>query len=149
MNAVSVFKRAAACGPERWFAFDKNVAMSYREADVRSDAIAAGLEQRGASAGAHLGLSASDSVDLIVSILGAWKAGSLPSMIDPRTGHEQLPYFVEDVDAKVIAADPQLEERLRAAGAADVVPLGSLGEGGPPEAGQNVLSGADERARPG
>jgi long-chain acyl-CoA synthetase len=126
MNAVSVFKRAVARGPERWLAFDKNVAVSYREADVRSDAIAAALEQRGASAGAHLGLSASDSVDLIVSILGAWKARALPSMIDPRTSQEQLPYFVEDIDAKVIASDPQLERRLRAAGAADVVDLGSL-----------------------
>jgi long-chain acyl-CoA synthetase len=130
MDAVSVFKRAVARGPERWFAFDKNSAVSYREADARSDAIAAGLERRGAAAGAHLGLSASDSVDLIVTILGAWKARALPSMIDPRTNEEQLSYFVEDVDAKVIVSDPHLEERLRAAGAADVVPLGSLGAEG-------------------
>ena len=130
MDAVSVFKRAVARGPERWFAFDKNAAVSYREADARSDAIAAGLEQRGTAAGAHLGLSASDSVDLIVSILGAWKACALPSLIDPRTSEEQLPYFVEDIDPKVIASDPHLNERLRGAGGADVVHLGSLGAEG-------------------
>jgi long-chain acyl-CoA synthetase len=127
MHAVSVFRRAVARGPERWFAFDKNAAVSYREADARSDAIAAELEQRGAAGGAHLGLSAPDSVDLIISILGAWKACALPSMIDPRTDDEHLPYFVEDIDPKLIASDPQLEERLRAAGARDVVHLGSLG----------------------
>jgi long-chain acyl-CoA synthetase len=126
MDAVRVFKRAAARGPARWFAFDRDTAVSYAEADARSDAVAAALDERGAAGGAHLGLSCRDSIDLIIAVLGAWKAGALPAMIDPRTSDDQLPYFIEDIDAKLIACDPYLADRLRAAGASNVVHLGSV-----------------------
>jgi long-chain acyl-CoA synthetase len=129
MDAVGVFKRAVARGPKRWFAFDRETAITYEDADSRSDAIAGELVQRGVSRGRHLGLCASDSVALVVAILGAWKARALPSMIDPRTGQDQLEYFIDDIAPELVACDPELEERLRAAGATRTAGLGDWAAG--------------------
>jgi acyl-coenzyme A synthetase/AMP-(fatty) acid ligase len=102
--------------------------VTYREADDRTDAIAADLLARGLAPWDPLGLSASDRVSLWLAIIGAWKAGLLPSLIDARTSTDDLPFFVEDISAPLVAAAGELHEGLRAAGAADLVDLDELGE---------------------
>ena len=39
-----------------------------------------------------------------LAIRGAWKAGALPGLIDARTSDADLPYFVGDVGAPIVAA---------------------------------------------
>ena len=131
MDAIRVFRRALARGPDRTFAFDGTVSVTYAEADARSDAVASELVERGVSEGRPLGLCSPDSVSLFVAILGAWKAGSLPALVDARTRAEDLPYFVGDIGAKLACCTPEkLHERLEAAGASELVDLATLGEGG-------------------
>jgi long-chain acyl-CoA synthetase len=126
-DVVSVFRRAAAHHAERPFLFDRHESVTYGEADARSELIAAELVARGVTDGATLGLSSPDRVGLWLAILGAWKAGALPGLIDARTADADLPYFVGDVAAPVVAAPPELHDRLRAAGAGEVVDLTALG----------------------
>jgi long-chain acyl-CoA synthetase len=110
------------------FAFDRTGTVTYGEADEKTEAIAAGLVGRGITNGAPLGLSGPDSIDLWLAILGAWKAGALPSMIDARTPRSDLAYFLRDISADLLAASPELDEGLRAAGATSIVNLHSLSE---------------------
>jgi long-chain acyl-CoA synthetase len=127
MDVMQVFRRTVARGADRPFVFDGHESVTYAEADARSDAVAAAFADAGLSPGHTVGLSSADSVPLILAIVGAWKAGLLPSLIDARTSDADLPYFVEDVGAKLIAAPPDLRERLEAAGANQVTGLSALG----------------------
>ncbi len=129
MDIVTVFRRAARRHGDRIFAFDVANEVTYSDAERRTDAIAAELVARGVGRGDPLGLAASDRVSLWLAIIGAWKAGALPSLIDARTGTDDLPYFVEDVGAPLVAAAPELHDRLAAAGVADLVDIDGLGSG--------------------
>lgn len=130
MDIVTVFRRSAHRYPGRRFAFDARTSITYGEAEERTDAIAAELLARGLTAGAPLGLSGSDRVSLWLAIIGAWKAGMLPSLIDARTGPEDLPFFVKDIGAQLVIAASELHDRLDAAGAAELTDLDELGKSG-------------------
>jgi long-chain acyl-CoA synthetase len=130
MDAMWAFRRTAAAAAERPFLFDRQTSLSYREADQRSDAVAAGYEVAGVSPGQTIGLCSPDSVKLILSILGAWKGGLLPGLIDPRTSDSDLPYFVEDIGSKLILAPTDLHDRLLGAGANEVRDIADFGSTG-------------------
>jgi long-chain acyl-CoA synthetase len=130
MDAVRVFTRTASRNPEQLMLFDRTDSVTYGEADRRSDAIAADLIGRGVADGARLGLCAPDRVSLWLAIIGAWKAGALPALIDARTDPTDLPYFIGDIDADVVVATPDLHEKLATGGARSVIDLDHLGRTG-------------------
>jgi long-chain acyl-CoA synthetase len=129
LDIVTVFRRSARRYADRCFVFDAKTTVTYGEAEERTDAIAAELHARGVTADTPLGLSGSDRVSLWLAIIGAWKAGALPSLIDARTSPEDLPFFVKDIDAPLVAAALELHDSLTAAGASTLVDLDSLGSG--------------------
>jgi acyl-CoA synthetase (AMP-forming)/AMP-acid ligase II len=120
MDIIESFRRAATRGPQRIFLFDAETSVTYREADQKTDSIAAELISRGICDGATIGLSSPDTVGLWLAIIGAWKAGALPGLIDARTSAEDLPYFVNDVGAESVLTPSELVElySVRAEGAA-------------------------------
>ena len=126
MDLISVFRRTSARQPDRPFASDSKTTVSYGEADARTDAIGVALCARGIADGEPLGLCAPDSVDLLLTIIGAWKAGVLPALIDPRTSETDLPYFVGDVDSKLVVCTPELRDRLTRSGAGELIDLSDL-----------------------
>jgi long-chain acyl-CoA synthetase len=128
VDAIAAFRRTVHRDPNHMFAFDAASSATYAEADVRSDAVAAALATAGVGPGDTVGLSSPDSVEQLVAILGAWKAGALPGLIDARTGDDDLPYFVGDVGAKLVLAAPDLHGRLGAAGAPALVDIGAFGD---------------------
>lgn len=136
MDAITVFRRTSQRFGERPFVFDLHSQVTWAEADRRTDAIAAEFAERGLEPGETVGLYSPESVALILAIVGAWKAGLLPGLIDARTPGRDLGYFVQDVGAKLVAAWGDFAARLQAAGAREVVDLGHLGESGgtPPNA---------------
>ena len=128
MDAISVFERSVKRFPDRTFVFDAERTLTYAEAHERSDAIASALVDAGLAPGETVGLSSPDRVEQLVSILGIWKAGLLPGLIDARTSDDDLPYFVGDVGAKLVLAAPELHERLGRAGAAEIADLEAFGD---------------------
>src|SRR5918992_5277772 len=116
MHAAGVFQRAVRRMGDRPFAFDRS-----------TDAVCADLRRRGVSPGNPVAFCAADSVDLVVAIIATWKAGALPSLIDPRTKAESLAYFVEDIGATLTIAEPEQRDRLSEAGADHVVDLKEMG----------------------
>jgi acyl-CoA synthetase (AMP-forming)/AMP-acid ligase II len=122
MDIIETFRRAARRAPQRTFLFDAETLVTYREADRKTDSIAADLISRGICDGATLGLSSPDRVDLWLAIIGAWKAGALPGLIDARTQTEDLPYFVTDVGAKTVLAASELVELYSVEGGGTVSP---------------------------
>jgi acyl-CoA synthetase (AMP-forming)/AMP-acid ligase II len=132
MDAIWAFRRSASRGPHRTFAFDGAEAVSYADADHRSDAAAATFASLGLASGDAVGLCSPDSVTQLIAILGLWKAGLQPSLIDPRTPTVRLPYFVDDIGAKHIFTTPEHRKDLVAAGAASVLNIETLSDGSVP-----------------
>lgn len=134
MDIVKVFSRAVARHGDRQFLFDPYRSVSFAEADVASNAAAHDLIGRGISEGDTVALASPDRVSLWLAIIGVWKAGALPSLIDARTPEARLPYFVHDIGAETVVASPEVKDRLAAAGAGNIVDLETLGADGSAEA---------------
>ena len=125
-DIVSVFRRTVQRHGDRPFLIDSESSVTYAEADRLSDAAAAELVDRGVAPGDTVGFCAPDRVSLWLGIIAAWKAGALPGLLDAQLSAEALPYFVEDVDAPVVAAATERHAVLRAAGAHSVIDLDKL-----------------------
>ena len=125
-DIVSVFRRTVRRHGGRPFLIDSQSSVTYAEADRLSDAAAAELVDRGVAPGDTVGFCAPDRVSLWLGIIAAWKAGALPGLLDAQLSADALPYFVEDVDAPVVAAAAERHEVLLAAGAHSVIDLDEL-----------------------
>ena len=126
VDIIRVFKRAVTRHGDRVFCFDREGAITYEQADVQSNAIASMFIQEGISDGQTVALAAPDSIVLWLTIIGAWKAGALPALIDAQTPSDKLPYFVKDIGAKLAAAAPELHRPLKAAGADEIANIDAL-----------------------
>ncbi len=125
-DIVSVFRRTVRRHGGRPFLIDSQSSVTYAEADRLSDAAAAELVDRGVAPGDTVGFCAPDRVSLWLGIIAAWKAGALPGLLDAQLSADALPYFVDDVDAPVVAAAAERHEVLLAAGAHSVIDLDEL-----------------------
>jgi long-chain acyl-CoA synthetase len=77
----------------------------------------------------RVGLCSPDSVDVLLAIIGAWKVGALPSMLDPRTPADQLPSLVSDIGASVMLCSEEQHSRLEAAGAENLTEITAAANG--------------------
>ncbi len=130
MDIIQVFQRTTTRHADRVLLFDRGNHITYAEADARTNAIAWELIERGVASGETFALAASDRVSLWLAIIGAWKAGALPGLIDARTPGDKLSYFVQDVGAKLTVAAPEMADRLIAAGSSEIVDIEELGSSG-------------------
>ena len=123
MDVIRVFGRAVRRHGDQLFLFDPNTAVTYLEADARTDAVAARLIGLGIAPGDTVGMASPDRVSLWLSIIGCWKAGALPAMIDARTPDDALPYFVEDAGVNLVVAAPEIADRIKRVGVPAVVDI--------------------------
>ncbi|AEI67135.1 non-ribosomal peptide synthetase [Corallococcus macrosporus] len=85
--------------------------LTYAELDARANRVAHRLRGMGVQRGAHVGLCAERSVDLVVGLLGVLKAGGAYVPLDPTYPRERLAWMLADARAQVLLT----QERLRAA----------------------------------
>ena len=76
--------------------------ISYRELNRRAEEVARRLRERGVKREEIVGLSVARSVEMVVGIVGIWKAGGAYLPLDPSYPGERLRYMVEDSGARVI-----------------------------------------------
>nr|WP_245997498.1 amino acid adenylation domain-containing protein [Streptomyces armeniacus] len=99
---------AVVCGDE---------ALSYGELDARAERVAAGLAGRGVGAESVVGLALPRSVDLVVAMLGIWKAGGAYLPVDPRYPSARLDYILEDAAPVLVLTDEETAGILPGSGA--------------------------------
>lgn len=87
-------------------------AISYRELDLRANAVAHALRAAGVGAGALVGLYVERSPAMVIGLLGILKAGGAYVPLDPAYPQDRLAYMVELSAAQVIVTQPELRDRL-------------------------------------
>jgi long-chain acyl-CoA synthetase len=117
-SALDMFRASAARVPEspavRYF----DGVLTFAGLDEASDALAAGLLDRGLSRGDRVALYLQNVPQFVVALLGAWKAGATAVPVNPMNKHQELDLLLRDSGAAVLVC----LEGLYDAVARDVVP---------------------------
>jgi amino acid adenylation domain-containing protein len=75
---------------------------TYRELDDGANRLAHALVRRGIASEELVGICLERSADLVVALLGVWKAGGACLPLDPSYPHERLRYLIEDSGARLL-----------------------------------------------
>ncbi|MDG2536711.1 amino acid adenylation domain-containing protein [Dyella jiangningensis] len=82
-----------------------NVALDYRQLDVRANRIAHALLARGVTHGALVGVSLTRSTDMVATLLAVLKTGAGYVPLDPEFPPDRLAYMVEDANLALLVAE--------------------------------------------
>lgn len=82
--------------------------ISYDELDRRSNALAGHLRTYNIEPGAHIGLSASRSIELPLGVLGILKAGGAYVPLDPHYPQERLDYMAKTAGVGIILTNKSI-----------------------------------------
>ena len=98
---------------------DTTRTLSYRTVERRAAAFAEQLRDAGIGAGDVVGIMLPNRVELLIGMLGAWRAGAAVTPINPTFTTRELEYQLDDSGAKILLAS----EGPATAGLADAPPM--------------------------
>jgi amino acid adenylation domain-containing protein/non-ribosomal peptide synthase protein (TIGR01720 family) len=109
--------------------------LTYGQLNRRAESVAGQLRALGAGSERVVAVCCERSFDLVIGLLGVWKAGAAYLPLDPTCPEERLRFLVEDAQAVAVVTQRHLVPRFESV----AVPLVVVGET-PPEIG--VASGS-------
>jgi len=138
-----LFTRQAARTPGKPAAVGPQGAMTYREIDERSAALANAIRTvlSGPRLDRRIGLLADPGPHVLVGMLGILKADGGFVPIDPRHPDERVAWMLEDSACEVLVTERRYLERVAALGPRSVLCLDEVGPGGAAYAGERRDSG--------
>ncbi|WP_416987017.1 amino acid adenylation domain-containing protein, partial [Streptomyces sp. T028] len=95
----ALFDGQAARGPDAVAVVCGGVELSYGELDARANQLARYVRKLGVGAESRVGLGLGLGVDLVVALLGVWRAGAAYVPLDPALPAERLAFMVADSGA--------------------------------------------------
>lgn len=101
-DALSMFRAAVARAADRPALIYFDGALSYRDLDRMSDALAAALVARGFAAGDRLAIYMQNMPQFLIAALGAWKAGGVAVPINPMNRERELTLIFQDAQPKAL-----------------------------------------------
>ncbi|MFE2979167.1 amino acid adenylation domain-containing protein [Streptomyces sp. NPDC059258] len=117
LSITGLLERQVAAAPDAAALTEGDVTLSYAELDARVRRLAAELTRRGVGPEALVGLALPRSADLIVAMLGIWRAGAAYVPIDPKYPSARLDYILSDARPHMV---------LTSVDAADVLPASDV-----------------------
>ncbi len=119
---VHAFREAVRTVPDRVALAYFDGRLTYAEADVLSDGIAAHLAGRGLERGDRLALMLQNSPHFVLALLGAWKAGAVVVPVNPMYKAGEVAHVLADAEVTaLVCADRAWEKYLRETAAASPV----------------------------
>jgi nonribosomal peptide synthetase DhbF len=115
-----LFAQQAAARPDKVAVIGADGALTYRDLDRLSDAVAARLISAGVRAGDRVAICLDRSPMLAVALLGALKTGATYVPLDPAYPVARLRFTVEDAQAGFLVSEKKITDRLR-----ETVPAGT------------------------
>ncbi len=89
--------------------------LTYKELDDRADRLGETLAGLGAGPETLVGICLERSPEMVISLLGVWKAGAAYVPMDPSYPEDRLVYMLKDAGISLLIADEAAPESLRAA----------------------------------
>src|SRR5262245_18307597 len=97
-----LFEERAAAAPDAMALSYDQCSLSYGELNRRANQVARYLERMGVGADLRVGIYLARSLELVIGVLGALKAGSAYVPLDPTYPIERLDFMLRDADAGVV-----------------------------------------------
>ena len=101
-DALSQFRAAVAVAPERAAILYFDRAISYRQLDAMSDALAAELFAGGFGAGDRLAIYLQNMPQFLIAVLAAWKAGGIAVTINPMNRQYEVSKLLADAQPRAM-----------------------------------------------
>ncbi|NMO18674.1 non-ribosomal peptide synthase/polyketide synthase, partial [Pyxidicoccus fallax] len=153
----ALFEAQVARTPDAAAVVAGGTSVTYRELDVRANALAHRLRELGVGLETRVAVCVERSVELLAALLGVLKAGGTYVPLDPEYPAERLGFMLEDSGARVVVARDAFREKLGNAPERVWLDVGSLSgtrEASkpevrvPPEAAAYVLYTSGSTGRP-
>ena len=103
-----LFEEQVARTPDAVAVHAKGAEMTYSELNARANRLSRRLRAAGVVPDALVGVCLERTPDLIVALLGIWKARGAYVALDPSYPAERLKYMLEDSGARVVIAEEEL-----------------------------------------
>ncbi len=110
LTVVELFQKQVAENPDSSAVIVKDRTLSYSELDQRSDVLASYLIKQGLSEGDRIVLYLKRSADLLIGILGTWKAGCTYVPVAANNPRERIIERIRESDAKVLLTHGEMDE---------------------------------------
>ncbi len=92
--------------PDALAVIDEHRSLTFAELDRRANGIADALRERSIGPEGLVGVALERSVELMVALLGIWKAGAAYLPLDPDYPPERLSYMIGDSEVPVVLTHP-------------------------------------------
>ncbi|QJB32305.1 non-ribosomal peptide synthase/polyketide synthase [Chitinophaga oryzae] len=112
MSLPGLFSAKAAAIPDAVALMFKDITLTYKELDERSNQFAHYLRDRGVGRATLVPLCMERSPEMIISIYGIMKAGGAYVPIDPEYPADRIQYILTDIAAGIIVSSPGICDRL-------------------------------------
>lgn len=107
-----LFERQAKVTPDAIAAICDGSSLTYAELDERANYLALYLREQGVAHGELVGLLLERSLDMLVGLLGIFKAGAAYLPLDPNYPGERLAYMFEDAEIQTLLTEKALMDNL-------------------------------------
>ncbi|MCR8937086.1 non-ribosomal peptide synthase/polyketide synthase [Brevibacillus laterosporus] len=86
--------------------------LTYQDLHEKANHVAALLQERGVGANKIVGIMTPPSLEMMIGIMGIWRAGGAYLPIDPDAPQERISYMLEDSDVDVVVTLSDLSNTL-------------------------------------
>lgn len=124
---LSRFAQHVAQNPEQTAAIFGQIGLSYRQLDEKSNRLAECLHEMDLETGARVGIHLPASIEMLIAVLGALKAGLTYVPLDSRLPSERLAFVLSDAEVELVMVNDALMAGLPNAGV-DVLLLDDAGQ---------------------
>ncbi|MGZ4230633.1 MAG: long-chain-fatty-acid--CoA ligase [Solirubrobacteraceae bacterium] len=111
-SVLDAFEVTAARNPDKPAVVYFDSAISFRELDALSDALAAGLRSQGFEPGDRLGIYLQNVPQFEIAMLATWKAGGIMVSISPMLKHKELSAQLSDSGASALVTFESLWDEV-------------------------------------
>ncbi|NML40086.1 non-ribosomal peptide synthase/polyketide synthase [Chitinophaga sp. G-6-1-13] len=115
ISLPGLFSAKAAAFPDAVALMFKDVTLTYKELDERSNQLAHYLRDKGVGRDTLVPLCIERSPEMIIAIYGIMKAGGAYVPVDPEYPADRIQYILADTAAGIMVSSPAVSDRLGAA----------------------------------
>ncbi len=107
-----LFEKQVNDTPDAIAIFFENKEITYRETNKRANLIAHYLQGLGVGSGSMVGLCIDRSPEMVIAILGIWKAGGTYIPLDPEYPKERLSFMLADAQIQILLTKSSFIEKI-------------------------------------